>query len=314
MFHKKAIQFFNWLFPHPSQGLRSKFLIHSKEVGDEFEIWVDLPVQGVQNKGPLPVLIYTDANLPTSRRLNPIVRELLGAGLLPPMILVGIAHHDNLLWKRNRDFIQGRKFADGRWVSRGNTFGKAQAFYDFLAGELIPEIRRRYAVTENWTLMGHSLAGSFSLYSMLQKKPVFNNYFALSPAVWMYRRNLLKIAKYFQAQGGELKGNVYFSAGGLEAINMVLYSAKAYHSFLKEHGTERLKLAMDVFPRRNHFNSVKHGIRNGLLWMASQGSFQNYPPNPMQGFKRGGGYTDLLPSVQRPFGEDPIPTDLFDYV
>ncbi len=274
MIHKRAIQFFNWVFPHPSQGERAKFTMPSHQVGDEFEIWVDVPDLPKEGLKDLHLLIYTDANLPTSRRLNPIVKELTEQGLLPPTLLVGIAHHDSLLWKRNRDYVYGRKLRDGEWKGKRGNLGQAQAMYQFIAEELIPTLEERYSITGNRTFMGHSLAGSFALYCMLQPEPAFQNYLALSPAVWIYRRNLFKIARHFLAQGGELTGNVYFSAGSMEAFNMVLFSAKAYHKFLNEKDTDQLKTNMDVFPWRNHFNGVKPGIRKGLQWLAEREAFE----------------------------------------
>ena len=269
MIHKAAIRMFEWLFSHPSKGRRETFILSSEHVGDELEIWVDLPDLPSDQLKDLPVLVYCDANLPTSRRLNPIVRELREKGKLPPMLLIGIAHHDSLLLKRNRDYVYGKKLRNGKWVGKRKRFAQADAFVDFINLELAPAIRDRYSVSENWTLMGHSLAGSFTLFAMLRKNSVFSNYIALSPAVWTHRRNLFKIAEHHLNQGGEIKGNVYFSAGSLEAVNMVLYSARAYFRWLKEREDRRLQVRMDVFPWRNHFNSVKPAIRQALYWLAA---------------------------------------------
>ncbi len=285
MSHEKVIQFFDWLFPHPSQGHREKFRIESEIVGDVFEIWVDFPEGHSLEKDPLPVLIYTDANLPTSRKLNPLVKEMREEGQLPPMILVGIAHQDSFLKKRNRDFIQGRRLVNGEWQSKSKNIGKARNFYAFLVQELIPDLQVRYAVSGNWSLMGHSLGGSAALYFMLQPDSPFRNYLAISPSVWLYRRNLLKIAKCFLNQGGEIQGNVFLSAGSLEAFNLILFSTKAYHRFLRKvqsntvdlEGNDQMNaimnVKMDVFPWRNHFTSVKPGIRNGLAWLAKLEAF-----------------------------------------
>lgn len=274
MFSRKIIQFFNWLFPHPTQGHRTKFIMESEQVGDDFEIWVDLPDLPPSELGALPVLIFTDANLPSSRHLNPIVKEMREAGTLPPMILVGISHHDSFLRKRNRDLIQGRREVNGEFISRKKNVGQATRFYGFIAHELIPRLRKEYAVSENWTYCGHSLGGSAGLYFMLQSEPVFNNYITTSPSVWLYRRNMLKIAGKFLDKGGELQGNVFLSAGSLEAFNLILYSTKAYQRFLENEQTDGLKVKMDVYPWRNHFTSAKPGIRNGLKWLAEIKAFE----------------------------------------
>ena len=273
MIHKAAIRMFEWLFPHPSQGRRETFCLSSQHVGDELEIWVDLPGLPADQLHNLPVLVYCDANLPTSRRLNPIVRELREKGELPPMLLVGIAHHDSLLLKRNRDYVYGKKLRNGKWAGKRKGFAQADAFVDFINLELAPAIRDRYSVSESWTLMGHSLAGSFTLFAMLRENSVFSNYIALSPAVWTHRRVLFKIAEHHLSQGGEIKGNVYFSAGSLEAANMVLFSARAYFYWLKGREDEELKVRMDEFPWRNHFNSVKPAIRQALNWLAANEAF-----------------------------------------
>lgn len=267
MFNKSLIRLFNRIFPHPSQGKREVFTFYSEEVGDHFDIWVDLPDLPTEELKNLPVIVYTDANLPTARHLNPLVKSYSADGKIPPVLLVGIAHADSFLWKRNRDLIQGRKLRNGQWTSRIKWLGKAQNFYHFVRDELATEIRKRYSVSEEWTLLAHSFGASFALFSMLQfeEKPLFQKYLAISPAVWVYNRNLLKIARYFQAEGGQIKGQIFIGAGGLEAFNLVLYSAKAYFNFLQKEGGNQVKVDMKVYPWRDHFTGVKPAMAEGLL-------------------------------------------------
>jgi|GEM_PF-3697801 len=267
MLHKTLIRLFDRIFPHPSQGRREIFTLQSKVVGDEFEIWVDLPDLPAEELQHLPVIVYTDANLPTGRHLNPLVKAYREEGKMPPVLLVGIAHADSFLWKRNRDLLQGRKLRNGEWEGKYSWLGQGQNFYQFIRDELAAEIKARYSVSDDWTLLAHSFGASFALFCMLQEEttPLFQKYLAISPAVWVYNRNLLRIARHFQANGGQIKGKVFMSAGSLEAFNLVLYSAKAYYKFLQREGGDEVEVKMAVYPWKNHFTGVKPGMAEGLL-------------------------------------------------
>jgi uncharacterized protein len=63
--------------------------------------------------------------------------------------------------------------------------GGADAFLDFLTGQLRQAIQDRYPVnSKRSTLCGHSFGGFFTLHTMLTRSDIFQKYAALSPALW----------------------------------------------------------------------------------------------------------------------------------
>lgn len=78
--------------------------------------------------------------------------------------------------------------------------GGAEAFLDFIAGELMPEIARRLpADPARATLVGHSLGGFFALHAFLGRPGLFRNVVAGSPSVWWNRSELLDQGRAFAA-------------------------------------------------------------------------------------------------------------------
>ena len=76
--------------------------------------------------------------------------------------------------------------------------GGAEAFLDFIAGELMPEIARRLpADPARATLIGHSLGGFFALHAFLGRPGLFQNVVAGSPSVWWNRSELLAQGRAF---------------------------------------------------------------------------------------------------------------------
>ncbi|MCR8666206.1 alpha/beta hydrolase-fold protein [Aestuariibaculum sp. M13] len=66
--------------------------------------------------------------------------------------------------------------------SKESMGGGAPAFLKFLDEELIPYLEKKYQLTYNRTLIGHSLGGLFTYFVMIDNPNVFTNYVAISPS------------------------------------------------------------------------------------------------------------------------------------
>ena len=62
--------------------------------------------------------------------------------------------------------------------------GGSAAFRRFIADELMPEVRRRYRVTDETAIIGESLAGLFVVETFFAQPELFDTYIALSPSLW----------------------------------------------------------------------------------------------------------------------------------
>ncbi len=58
------------------------------------------------------------------------------------------------------------------------------AFRDFVRDELMPEIGRRYPVTDETAIIGESLAGLFVVETLLTEPALFDHYIAVDPSLW----------------------------------------------------------------------------------------------------------------------------------
>jgi predicted alpha/beta superfamily hydrolase len=62
--------------------------------------------------------------------------------------------------------------------------GGSERFRRFVKEELIPEVDRRYATTQERSLIGESLAGLFVVESLLTDPALFEHYVAFDPSLW----------------------------------------------------------------------------------------------------------------------------------
>ena len=92
--------------------------------------------------------------------------------------------------------------------------GGSDAFRRFIASELMPEVRRRYRVTDETAIIGESLAGLFIMETFFEQPELFDTYIALSPSLWWNDQALIRAAgERLRARPG-LRGALYFASAG----------------------------------------------------------------------------------------------------
>lgn len=135
-----------------------------------------------------PVLYLLDANasfasvVETNRRLS----RRPDATQVAPAIIVGIdgdteALYDTSLRKKLYSDLAG---AEGEGTQAAATEGAA-VFLDFIRFTLRPMIERAFpADADQQYLLGHSLAGYFTLWVLANAPAAFRGYAAISPSLW----------------------------------------------------------------------------------------------------------------------------------
>lgn len=135
-----------------------------------------------------PVLYLLDANasfasvVETNRRLS----RRPDATQVAPAIIVGIdgdteALYDTSLRKKLYSDLAG---AEGEGTQATATEGAA-VFLDFIRFTLRPMIERDFpADADQQSLLGHSLAGYFTLWTLANAPAAFQGYAAISPSLW----------------------------------------------------------------------------------------------------------------------------------
>lgn len=162
------------------------FTIQSKALGETRRINVYRPQPwGLDPKTPLPVLYMPDGGIGEDfLHVAGLVQVLTGNGSMRPFLLVGIENTE-----RRRDMTGPSRDPEDQKIAP--RIGGSAAYRDFLRDELMPQIRQRYATTDERALIGESLAGLFVIETLLQEPALFNSYIALDASLWWNHGALL---------------------------------------------------------------------------------------------------------------------------
>lgn len=149
----------------------------SEAVGDTFRVFV-----GHWGPDPQAILFVTDANGLFGLAVD-TVRLVQIPGLVPSLLVVGDRYPDaeaviDTVEIRARDLTPT---ANSRFPGSGH----ADAYLDFVSGELRPWIADRFpSATGDVTYFGHSLGGLFGAYTLLTATSNFDRYICSSPSLW----------------------------------------------------------------------------------------------------------------------------------
>ncbi|RZJ27572.1 MAG: alpha/beta hydrolase, partial [Brevundimonas sp.] len=131
-----------------------------------------------------------------------------------PRVIIGVGHDGDALYhpgQRFRDFTPGPAVADDE-ANRHET-GGADALLAFLMDQLLPLVEQTVSLAPTRrALIGHSLAGYFTLYALIQRPDAFATYGAISPSLWW---NPALILEAIAALPRPAPG-LYLAAGALE--------------------------------------------------------------------------------------------------
>ena len=181
--------------PVSTLSLRQHTAFHSRFLPDDRDITVFLPPgYDADPKGRYPVLYLHDGqNLfdPATAfkkgehwRVGETATELIEAGRIPPLIIVGIA---NTGLRRLYEYTPT--------YDRRRGGGEAELYGRFIVGELKPFIDATYRTLPHALstgMGGSSLGGLVTLYIGLKYPDVFSKLAVMSPSVWWDRRAILR--------------------------------------------------------------------------------------------------------------------------
>jgi predicted alpha/beta superfamily hydrolase len=159
-----------------------KVRIHSDILDEDRDILIYLPQDYGKSDEKYPVLYLLDGEwhfIHTSGIVQFLARPRVEK--TPKMMVVAVVNTS-----------RGRDFSPGTWPGYRSYTGGADDFIRFLKNELIPFIDKNYRSQTTKILTGHSLAGTFTLYTFLTQPEIFNAYIALSPCLFWHNRFMLK--------------------------------------------------------------------------------------------------------------------------
>jgi predicted alpha/beta superfamily hydrolase len=161
--------------------------LQSAEVQEARRINVYLPPGYAEARGTrYPVLYMPDGGIQEDfPHVAAAVDSAIRAGEMRPMLVVGIENT-----QRRRDMTGPTTVARDSTIAP--RVGGSAAFRAFIARELMPEIERRYRVTNQTAIMGESLAGLFVVETFFAQPDLFDTYIALSPSLWWNAEALVR--------------------------------------------------------------------------------------------------------------------------
>lgn len=214
------------------------FLIDSAVLGEQRRINVYVP-RGQAPGQTLPVLYMPDGGLDEDfLHVAGLLQVGNGNGTTRPFLLVGIENTE-----RRRDLTGPTTSDKDRAIAP--RVGASQRFRQFLRTELMPQIARRYQVTNERAIVGESLAGLFVVETLVLEPDLFDTYIAIDPSLWW---NQGALARQLRAAPPSLKGKALYIATSADA-SMVIEGADVDAAFARSSG---LRYRYRAWPDETH--------------------------------------------------------------
>ncbi len=249
------------------------FIFHSVEVNDDFKIYVSLPTNYNESMNSYPVIYLLDGDWyfdGSNWRLTPggvkrIISDLATAEIIEESILVAIGYPNKN--HRLRDYLYPHDF----WISPSS--GGAENFYSFLKNELIPyiDIHLRTFNETDRTLIGHSHAGYFSLFTLFKYRNestiLFSKYILSSVTAFYSDYYLLtQEALMFEAINNTLPLELRMCVGTKE-MEEIQIGFDTMVSLFNTRNYSGFKFDYQKYINYRHTTIVEPSIIDGLTWL-----------------------------------------------
>jgi predicted alpha/beta superfamily hydrolase len=235
--------------------------ITSKIVSEqEYELHISLPMGYETSNKKYPVLYLMD-----SQWDFPLVSAIFGEeyydGFVPEVIIVGVTWGGS---KPNPDYLRVRDYTPTNIISEKQS-GEADKFLDFMKTELFPFIEANYkADKENRSLMGCSLGGLFTMYTLFTHTDMFAGYVAASPAVDWDNEVLYKYEKTFAKKALAKPIRLYMTVGGVEGNKSTF---EKFSKFIIKNKYPNLIVRSKVLENTGHSGTKPETYSRGLQYV-----------------------------------------------
>ena len=220
------------------------FTIDSKVLGETRRINV-YPPPGY-DKSPdarVPVLYMPDGGMAEDfLHVAGLIEVLVGDNTMRPCLLVGIENTE-----RRRDMTGPTDNPEDRKIAPH--VGGSESFRKFIREELMPEVKRRYRITDETAVVGESLAGLFVVETLFKEPALFDSYLAFDPSLWWNNASLVKgAAKELEARP-DLKKTLYFASSDEKGI---ITNTEKLADILTQHAPPGLHWHYEKMPEEQH--------------------------------------------------------------
>lgn len=232
--------------------------IYSKIVGQEYDLYINLPRGYEDTTKSYPVIYLLDAQWDFAL-LNAIYGQQYYDGFIPGIVTVGITWGGK---NPNADILRARDFTPTS-IKGPNPTGNAGNFLKFIKKELIPFIEKNYRVTNDRTLMGSSLGGLFTIYALFNETDLFNKYVLTSPALNWDKGVIYSYEKNFKERESGPPIRLFMAIGGLEYQN----DFQKFVDHLKSGNYKNLEFGTKVIEGIGHSGGKSDGFTRGLQFV-----------------------------------------------
>lgn len=235
--------------------------------GQKYVLQISLPASYHKTNQKYPVVFLMD-----SQWDFPLVAALYGQqyydGFVPEMIIVGITwggHHPNPDSLRARDYTPTKE-------QRSPQSGGADKFLSVIKNEVFPLIEKDYRVDSNdKTLIGCSLGGLFTMYTLFTHPKMFNRYVAASPAFMWDNKILYKYEEQYHANKTNPPAKLFMCVGGVETS---VPDFEKLTTFLNNRHYSNLQIESKVLENTGHSGTKGIGYEKGLQFVFKRPSIK----------------------------------------
>jgi predicted alpha/beta superfamily hydrolase len=233
--------------------------LYAKNIGQNYQLMINLPMNFDKSRHDYPVIYVLDAQWDF-----PLISAAYGQmyfdGFVPAAVVVGITW-DN---KDDPNLLRVRDFTPSNIEQEANS-GSAANFLKFIKTELIPFIDKEYGTSQQRVLMGSSLGGLFTLYTLFNEPQLFSGYIPTASASGWDNGVLFDIAKKNETrirnQLRETPVKLYSAVGSLDPLKQ---SFAELDDYFKQKAFEGLSFDMQVLPNLGHAGVKSAGNSWGL--------------------------------------------------
>jgi len=248
-------------------GTQVRNITSSIVTGQEYQLHIMLP-GGYTNSNKIYPVVY----LMDSQWDFPLLTALYGEqyydGFIPQMIIVGITWGGT---SPNPDSLRARDYTPTN-VKEAPQSGGADKFLSFMKEELFPFIEKNYRADKNdRTLIGCSLGGLFSMYTLFSHPEMFQRYVAASPAFMWDNEALYKAEKKYADNKTNPPAKLFMCVGGVET------SVPAFQkltSYLNNRHYKSLEIESRILENTGHSGTKAEGFTRGLQFVFKRPSLK----------------------------------------
>ena len=248
-------------------GSQTKTFTSSIVAGQEYVLQISLPAGYTTSTKKYPVVYLMD-----SQWDFPLLTALYGQqyfdGFIPEVIIVGITwggEHPNPDSLRARDYTPTNE-------KRLLQTGGADKFLSVIKNEIFPLVEKDYRVDANdKTLIGCSLGGLFTMYTLFTHPDMFNRYVAASPAFTWDNNVLYKYEEQYHANASNPPAKLFMCVGGVETS---VPEFEKLTSFLNNRHYSNLQIESKVLENTGHSGTKGIGYEKGLQFVFKRLSIQ----------------------------------------